>query len=135
MSSSEQSWNLAPLFSSPADPAWEQALTDAARKAKSFRRDFRGRIAAENLSADLLAAALRGYQDLQQTVLLPYLYAQLLFSANSEPDEHKALVARVREAWSDITEQTLFFELEIFDKTALFQILKYPDQKHKYATT
>lgn len=113
MSSVNQQWDLSPLFKSPTDPAWEKTLTEAARKAKGFRRDFRGRIGAESLSADLLAAALRGYQDLQQTVLLPYLYAQLLFSSNSEPDEHKALVARVREAWSHITEQTLFFELEI----------------------
>lgn len=106
-------WDLSPLYNGPEDPALGQSLAAAADDAERFRRDFRGRIAADNLSADLLVAALCSYQQLQQKVLLPYLYAQLLFSADSEPARHKALMARVREAWSTISEQTLFFDLEI----------------------
>jgi len=113
MSDEQNRWDLSPLYSGPEDPALTQALQDAARDADRFRHDFRGRISAEDLSADLLAAALRGYQQVQQKLLLPYLYAQLLFSGDSEPAAHKALMARVREAFSAVSEQVLFFELEI----------------------
>jgi len=129
MSEADLQWDLSPLYKGPDDPALAQALADAAAVAEQFRRDFRGRIAADSLSADLLAAALRGYRELQQTLLLPYLYAQLLFSADSEPDEHKALIARVREAWSAISEQTLFFELEILriDEEHFSRLVKDPE--------
>ncbi len=46
-------------------------------------------------------------------MLKPYLFAQLLFYAESSKQEHTSLVARVREAWQAIHELTLFFELEI----------------------
>ncbi len=126
MSEQQDQWDLSPLFASPEDPALEQSLQQAAAAAERFRHDFRGRIEADNLSADLLTAALRSYQQLQQSLLLPYLYAQLLFSGDSEADVHKALMARVREAWSEVSEQTLFFELEILriDEELFSHLLK-----------
>ncbi len=122
----ELRWNLDPLYQGPEDPCWTEDLARAREKGKAFRRDFRGRIRSENLSAELLAAALRNYEELQKAGLRPYLYAQLLFAADSTPDLHKALVARAREGWSALAEETLFFELELLavDEERLASLLR-----------
>ncbi len=106
-------WNLSPLYAGPADPAIAADLKGALGEAEGLRADCRGRISREDLAAADLQRALDRYEALQKRALKPYLYAQLLFAADSTREEHKALVARVREAWSAIGEQTLFFELEL----------------------
>jgi oligoendopeptidase F len=108
-------WDLTPLYAGPDDPRWAVDLERARARGRSFRHDFRGRIRSENLTAELLAAALRSYEELQKAGLKPYLYAQLLFAGDSAPDLHKALMARARETWSALAEETLFFELELLD--------------------
>ncbi|TYO99217.1 oligoendopeptidase F [Geothermobacter ehrlichii] len=124
-----QAWDLSPLYASPEDPALEEDLKEALQLAGCFRHDFRGRIASDNLSAELLAAALRASEQLQTLLLKPCLYAQLLFAANSGPAAHKALVARTREVWSEVSEQTLFFELEILriDQELYQQLIRDPE--------
>jgi oligoendopeptidase F len=106
-------WDLSRLYAGHDDSSLEEDLSRVRKEAHTFRRDFRGRISSDHLSPDLLAAALRGYESLQRRGLKPYLYAQLLFSADSTAAAHKALLARVRETWSAASEETLFFELEI----------------------
>jgi oligoendopeptidase F len=106
-------WDLSSLYPGPEAPALTADLARAAEKARTFRNDYRGRIAGPELSAEVLAAALQSYEALQRLGLEPYLYAQLLFADDGESDVHKALLARVREAWSDLSEEILFFELEI----------------------
>ncbi|HEY7744832.1 MAG TPA: M3 family oligoendopeptidase [Desulfuromonadales bacterium] len=123
------SWDLAPLYAGLDDPRWAADLERARERGKSFHHDFRGRTRSENLSAELLAAALRSYEDLQKTGLKPYLYAQLLFAGDSSPDAHKALLARAREAWSALAEETLFFELELLaiDEERMAVLLRDPE--------
>lgn len=122
-------WDLSPLYAAPDDPRLEADLNEVQKQAQTFRRDFRGRIASERLSPELLVAALRGYEELQRLGLKPYLYAQLLFSADSAPAPHKALLARVREGWSAVSEATLFFELEILriDEERFAELLRDPE--------
>ncbi|GAB4179264.1 MAG: M3 family oligoendopeptidase [Geothermobacteraceae bacterium] len=106
-------WDLTTLYSGVDDPKLARDLEQARALAKQFRHDFRGRIATLDLEADLLAAALRASETLQTTLLRPCLFAQLLFAADAESEAHRALVARTRELWSEVAEQTLFFDLEI----------------------
>ena len=119
-------WDLSLLYSHPEDPAWESDLQSAREMSKAFRRDFRGRVASDHLSPELLVGALRRYEDLQRKVLKPYLYAQLLFSGDSQPAQHKALLARVREVWSAVSEEIIFFELELLriDEERLAMLFK-----------
>ncbi len=125
----ERGWDLSPLYKGPGDPRIDQDLESLQKLAKTFRRDFRGRIDSDRLSADLLVAALKNYDDLQRKGLVPYLYAHLLFSQDSRPDAHKALLARVRELWSAVSQEVLFFELEILkiDQARFLEILKDPE--------
>lgn len=105
-------WNLTPLYAGPDAPAWGEDLQGARALAQAFRRDWRGRISAA-LTSELLATALQQYETLQKLGLKPYLYAQLLFAEDSGDDRHKALMARAREEWHEISETTLFFELDL----------------------
>jgi oligoendopeptidase F len=104
-------WDLSTLFQSVDDPAITQNLQQLTEQANRFRLRYKDQI--DRLNADQLAEALRRYEQLQSSGILPYLYAQLIFSADSRPDSHKALFARVREHWSQVSEQLLFFELEL----------------------
>lgn len=106
-------WDLSSLYSGPDDIRWNKDLEAARGRSKAFRSSFRGRIRSENLSAELLAAALRNYEELQKLGLKPYLYAQLLFASDSRSDQAKSLLAKARETWGNLTEDTLFFELEL----------------------
>ncbi len=126
---SELSWDLLPLYQAPDAPDLGHDLERALKQAKKFRHDFRGRVASDRLSPDLLVAALNGYEGLQRLILKPYLYAQLLFSSDSTPAKHKALLAKVRETWSSVSETTLFFELEVLriEEERFAALLKHPD--------
>ncbi len=104
-------WDLGKLYSSPDAAEIHTHLEQLSDQAKSFSEKYKGRI--HHLSAHDLAAALNSYEKLQTLGLRPYLYAQLLFCADSRPDQHKMLLAKVREDWSTISEQLLFFELEL----------------------
>ena len=122
-------WDLSPLYPGPDDPRWVADLERARERGRSFRHDFRGRIRSENITAELLAAALRSYEELQKAGLKPYLYAQLLFAGDSAPDLHKALMARARETWSALAEETLFFELELLaiDEERMAALFRDPE--------
>ncbi|BCR06902.1 oligoendopeptidase F [Desulfuromonas versatilis] len=125
----ELRWELSALYSGPDDPRWEADLKQGQAQAGRFRHDFRGRIASDQLSPELLVAVLQRYEALQKQGLKPYLYAQLLFAADSSPPAHKALLARAREAWSAASEQLLFFELELLqlDNERYLCLLKDPE--------
>ncbi|MCK4508733.1 MAG: M3 family oligoendopeptidase [Desulfuromonadales bacterium] len=106
-------WDLTPLYAAPDDHNLQNDLAAASQEAKQFRSAFYGQINCSGVTASTLSEALRQYEALQLKVLRPYLYAQLLFYAESSKPEHTRLVAQVREAWQAIHEETLFFELEI----------------------
>lgn len=104
-------WDLNSLYASADDPQIETDLQQLTKKSLTFRHVYQGKIAS--LPAEKLATALSEYEKLQIKGLLPYLYSQLLFSSDSRPDAHKSLFAQVREKWSQISEELLFFELEL----------------------
>jgi oligoendopeptidase F len=126
MPSSDSTWDLSLLYSSPQDECWDGDLARVREQAKNFRRDFRGRIAAEHLSPEVLTGALKAYEHLQRQGLKPYLYAQLLFAGDSSQARHREMLAKVREAWSASSEEVIFFELEILriDEERLAALIK-----------
>ena len=111
--SSDNCWDLTTLYFAPDDPVWERDLQGALSAAQTFAADLRGTFEVTTISAPALALALQRYAQLQKQGLKPYFYAQLLFSAKSDDDRHKALFARAREAWHAVIESTLFFELDL----------------------
>jgi oligoendopeptidase F len=122
-------WDLSPIYQGSDDPRWRQDLTAAREQARTFRRDFRGRLEGEQLSPEVLVAALRAYEELQRLGLRPYLYAHLLFAADSTADRHKVLLSAARESWSAVSEETLFFELEVLriNQERFAELLRTPE--------
>jgi len=106
-------WDLTPLYAGTVDQNLKADLTAAHHQAEQFRASFHGKIISPEIKPKIFSKALHEYEVLQLKVLKPYLYAQLLFYAESSNPEHTSLVARVREDWQLIHELTLFFELEI----------------------
>ncbi len=106
-------WDLDRLYASPSDPAIEADMEEATGKVREFRKKYYGNIGSDRLNAETLKEAITEIEALQENSLKPYLYAQLLFSSDTEKDEYKELIHKTREFLSMLQNEILFFELEI----------------------
>jgi oligoendopeptidase F len=106
-------WDLSRLYKAPSDPAIDKDLNDAREQVRGFRERYYGKLIAEELTAAELHQAVAALEDLQDRVLKTYWYAQLLFSADTETDAHKALLQRIREFFTALRHEILFFDLEV----------------------
>ncbi len=104
-------WDLGLLYHSAEDPAIEAALDNANALAEAFEKCWRGQIVTA--SAAELSQAIADYEDLQKVGLKPYFFAELLFYADSLSPCHQALLSKIRERFSLISEKLIFFELDI----------------------
>jgi oligoendopeptidase F len=104
-------WDLSKLYAAPDDPAIEADLKAAREQAKSLRDRYYGKV------ADLDAAGLKEALEAQEAFsnLLGKLgaYASLAFSADTNSEVLKALLARVQVELTDIHNQLQFFDLEV----------------------
>ena len=105
-------WDLSPIYQSIEDPKLQSDLQQAAKIASQFRAAYKGKIET-GVTPVIFSTALKDYEELQRLTLVPYHYAYLLFAGNGEDDTHKALLAKAREVMTEVTEETLFFDLEI----------------------
>jgi oligoendopeptidase F len=101
-------WNLADLHDGP--DAVKDALDDAADEAEAFAAMYRGDVAA--LDAEHLAAALARYEGLADRLGRAYTYAYLHWSTDTNDPARGALLQHVKEAYTQIHQRLLFFELE-----------------------
>lgn len=104
-------WDLSDLFSGLDDPSIESTLTTAKHAAESFSSTYKGRVASLH-SADLRQA----YDDLQSLMAPMYKlsqYSHLVYSVDTSNEAAQKLVARVEEASSHLSNEILFFKLEV----------------------
>jgi len=106
-------WNLADLYDGPADPRVDEVLNASQARAEQFERDYKGRINAPGLTADVLGLALREYEDIQQQASKPAYFASLLFTTDMGDPERGAFLQRMREAGTKLALPLLFFDLEL----------------------
>ena len=104
-------WDTTPIYPSPQSVELERDFSGAASRATAFRETYRGKTAA--LAAEGLRDALVEYEALQELIVKPQLYAQLLFSADSSNDLYKTLSQRAAEFGNLLSRELLFFDLEI----------------------
>ena len=104
-------WNTAPLYTGPESPDLEGDFEAAASGANGFRERYRGRVA--ELDAVELLQALTEYEELEELIVKPQLYAHLLFAADSENDINKRLSQRAAEFGNLMSRELMFFDLEI----------------------
>lgn len=109
--SDEQTWRLDDLYRGPDDPAIAADLTRLHQEARTFAERYRGRVAS--LAPAELRDALVMLEELHEGLARVRTFASLLFAADTLDPRHQALLARVREALTDIQTELLFFDLEL----------------------
>src|SRR5438445_1055840 len=104
-------WNLTDLFKSPTDPAIEETLADALKRAQAFEARYKGKVAS--LPPKEFAAMMRELEEDEELATRPEVYAYLLHSQNTEDNAAGRLLARVREAAAERGSHGVFFTLEL----------------------
>ena len=104
-------WNLTDLFKSPTDPAIEETLADALKRAQAFEARYKGKVAS--LPPKEFAAMMRELEEDEELATRPEVYAYLLHSQNPEDNAAGRLLARVREAAAERGRHGVFFTLEL----------------------
>jgi oligoendopeptidase F len=105
-------WDLTDLYDGPDDPRLERDLLDLKRRAIAFEQRYRGSVAADDRSAERLAAALGEVEAIYEALSAVVAFASLTFAGDTRPPVHGALLTRARESASDIRSHLLFLELE-----------------------
>ena len=104
-------WNLADLYAAPDSPQIEADLGQAEADAKAFEARHAGKLAA--LSGRDLAAAMDGFQSIDESLGRVMSYAQLLFSADSTDAAAGQFYQSMMERCTAISAHILFFRLEL----------------------
>src|SRR5260370_27979616 len=104
-------WDLTDLFESPTDPAIEEILAEALKRALAFEARYKGKIAL--LPPKEFAAMMRELEEDEELGAQPDVYAYLLHSQNTEDPAAGRLLARVREAGAERASHAVFFTLEL----------------------
>ncbi len=90
-------------------------LAEGLEQAERFESDYRGRVT--QLEPGDFAHMFERLEQMQESVSLPAVYAQLLHSQNTADPAAGRLVARVEEAGSQRGRHTVFFPLELAELT------------------
>jgi len=101
-------WDLSGLYTDESTLHADVARTQ--EEAAAFATEYRGKLS--ELSAVDLAQALDRYQAIQECAGRAYTYVYLHWSTSTLDASRGALLQKVREACTQISQQLLFFELE-----------------------
>ena len=104
-------WDLRDLYASPDDPAIQADLKKATEDAEAFARQYQGTLAG--LDGKGFGAAIAAYEKISERLGGIISYAQLVFAANTTDPEVGRFYQTMSERVTDISSETLFFELEI----------------------
>jgi oligoendopeptidase F len=104
-------WNTALLYPAPDSPELEAELSSFDGLAAAFRERYFEKIA--DLEGAAILTAVREYEALQVRMAKPFCYAHLLFAADSGNEANRALSQRCSELGSRLSQQLLFFDLEL----------------------
>jgi len=115
MTTTDLTWNTALLYPAPDSPLLENDLASFEALAADFRQRYFEKIA--DLDAAAILAAVREYERLQVNMTRAFCYAHLLFAADSGNKTYLALSQRCSELGNRLSQQLLFFDLELMELT------------------
>ncbi|MFZ4858456.1 MAG: M3 family oligoendopeptidase [Desulfuromonadaceae bacterium] len=113
MPHTDLTWNTTLLYPAPDSPELEDDLGSFEQLAADFRTRYFEQVAV--LDNPALLAAISAYEALQTRMAKPFCYAHLLFAADSGNELFRALSQRCSELGSRLSQQLLFFDLELMD--------------------
>ena len=101
-------WDLSDLYSNVDE--LRQDLAHVEREAEAFAQKYRGTL--KQATAAVWREALEAFEALHERLGRAYTYAYLYWSTDTTDPQRGALLQEVRERYTAITQQMLFFELE-----------------------
>jgi oligoendopeptidase F len=115
-------WNTALLYPAPDSPELEADLTSFEPLAAAFRERYFEKVA--DLDGTAILGAIKEYETMQVAMAKPFCYSHLLFAADSGNETNRALSQRCSELGSRLSQQLLFFDLELMQlEDAQFEAL------------
>jgi oligoendopeptidase F len=106
-------WNTALLYPAPDSPELAADLGSFETLAGDFRASYFEKVAT--LDSTAILAAITRYEELQNRMAKAFCYAHLLFAADSANETYRALSQRCSELGSTLSQQLLFFDLELME--------------------
>ncbi len=113
MTSNNLTWNTTLLYPAPDSKELESDLSSFEQTAQDFRNKYFEKIAA--LEPASILTAINEYETIQTDLAKPFCYAHLLFAADSSNETNRSLAQRCSELGSIISQQLLFFDLELME--------------------
>ncbi|MDA8429824.1 MAG: M3 family oligoendopeptidase [Geobacteraceae bacterium] len=113
MSAIDLTWNTAMLYPAPDSPQLELELASFEALATDFRNRYFEKTAELDVTAILVA--VREYERLQVQMSKTFCYAHLLFADDSGNTTYLALSQRCSELGNRLSQQLLFFDLELMN--------------------
>jgi oligoendopeptidase F len=104
-------WDLSDLYPGTESPELKADLDRMERECKAFRERYAGKLAA--LNGDDLAAAIRSYEDIDETLSRVMSYAGLVYNGNMIDPAIAKFYQSAQERVNDISAHLIFFTLEI----------------------
>src|SRR5438094_787943 len=103
-------WDLTQIYPGDGGAGVENDLSRADELARTFEKEYRGRVAA--LDAGQMAAAIKAYEELEEILGRTSAYTQLNFTTDVADPARGALMQKVQESSTQIGTHLLFFQLE-----------------------
>jgi len=113
MTTNDLTWNTALLYPAPDSQQLENDLSSFESSAADFRDRYFEKVA--ELDADTILEAVREYERLQVLMSKAFCYAHLLFADDSGNETYLALSQRCSELGNRLSQQLLFFDLELMN--------------------
>jgi oligoendopeptidase F len=122
-------WNLEELYRGTHDKGIEKDLKTAYEKALAFVASYKGRLHRKPLKTEFLLSALCDYESIHEIAMKPTLFAFLYHSSDTADHGGIALLKKVEEKWSEISQMLTFFELQLMalPKGLLMELADHPD--------
>jgi oligoendopeptidase F len=113
MTTDNLAWNTALLYPAPDSHELERDLASFEPLATEFRNSYFEKVSG--LEPAAILAAVREYEELQVRMSKAFCYAHLLFASDSGNATYLALSQRCSELGNRLSQQLLFFDLELMD--------------------
>jgi len=104
-------WDLSDLFKSITDPKIESGLKKIATQSAQFVTTYKGKVAI--LSSQELHTAYQALETLMTPLYEIIQYAHLRYAIETDQSDIKAFVSKIDEYSSKISNEILFFDLEL----------------------
>ena len=105
-------WDLSNLYKGIDDPDIDKDLKSSLAKAERFSNSYKGFFSNLPIRPDALLPVLKEYEAILESAILPIIYGELVFSADTNP-AHGAFLQKMKARSVAINQHLIFFELEL----------------------